>query len=522
MALQIVSGSEVETPASAVHINAQPFREAALMKGRVGAAVGDSVSGFFGEVSKKFQDNVNARTVLDADLKMRKFSDDFRDSLAKNPDENTWLPDLNEKSTQLREDILSGPHVGPDVKQHLTAMIDQWQQAQSSEVKTAAQIRSINRTKATVIEDYMKAARDGDEQGALAAIDLGVQNHALFPEDADRMRKELPAITQTAQIENATMVNPKHAYDDLKSGKWPALDPKKRATELARVEARMHDWQAQNLDSLRSDYDASGQLNESLLATKVESGEITARGADTLKRFASGETLKDSKANYDLLNGEILTTDVSTMKPQDRAAWKAQLTEDASGLAQVHKNAITRALDAKLKSVDAKDEKTENKVKSQTIAQMHRDFSEGYALPGEKITVEGEPIDHTGWFGSNWFRKKKTEDKIVPADVNTRRGWMNNADLDTLNSTKVRFAQELGKMDDFFKQHAKDNDGQGPTYDEAEQFRQKLMKPYLMDSVSKALTEPSQSTSSQFKMGERRKQGGKVYEWNGSEMVEVK
>ena len=311
MALQIVSGSEVETPASAVHINAQPFREAALMKGRVGAAVGDSVSGFFGEVSKKFQDNVNARTVLDADLKMRKFSDDFRDSLAKNPDENTWLPDLNEKSTQLREDILSGPHVGPDVKQHLTGMLDQWQQAQSSEVKTAAQIRSINRTKATVIEDYTKASRDGDEQGALAAIDLGVQNHALFPEDADRMRKELPAITQTAKVETGIQNQPyqtlKLLEDQDKSGKskaFPALNPQQLGVKIREARTATNKWQADNaMDFMGS------KPSDAALDKKILTGEINERGSKQIKIYRDQLNLADARAISSELRGDITDYD---------------------------------------------------------------------------------------------------------------------------------------------------------------------------------------------------------------------
>jgi len=314
--LQIVSGSEIETPASAVHINAQPFREAALMKGRVGAAVGDSVSGFFGEVSKKFQDNVNARTVLDADLKMRKFSDDFRDSLAKNPDENTWLPDLNEKSTQLREDILSGPHVGPDVKQHLTAMIDQWQQAQSSEVKTAAQIRSINRTKATVIEDYTKASRDGDEQGALAAIDLGVQNHALFPEDADRMRKELPAITQTAKVETGIQNQPyqtlKLLEDQDKSGKskaFPALNPQQLGVKIREARTATNKWQTDNAMDL---YD--NPPTDDILKQKVESGEISEPSERKIKAYRDKTNYESARASTGELRGDISDYDPSKDK----------------------------------------------------------------------------------------------------------------------------------------------------------------------------------------------------------------
>ena len=145
MALAIIPGSEISTPAASGKIDATPFRNAALMKGAEGAALGNAVGDFFGEVGKKFQDNVNARTVLDADLKMRTATDDFRDSLAKNPDENTWLPNWKDQSDQLKDSILNGPHVGPDVKRQLMAMTDRWQQAAGSEFKTAAQVQSINR-----------------------------------------------------------------------------------------------------------------------------------------------------------------------------------------------------------------------------------------------------------------------------------------------------------------------------------------------------------------------------------------
>ena len=67
MAVPIVSGSEVNTPASTVPLDSRAFREAALAPGRLAEAIGQNVGGFFQDVSQQIQDVRNSRQVFEAD-----------------------------------------------------------------------------------------------------------------------------------------------------------------------------------------------------------------------------------------------------------------------------------------------------------------------------------------------------------------------------------------------------------------------------------------------------------------------
>lgn len=516
----VIPGSEmdVNTPQSRVKADTSQL----LGKYRGAQAIAGSledVGGAIDNINRDMQRAKDAQVVADASLRMSKAHESMIESFQNDPDPQTWEARAYDTVSQVRQDIYGGKErISSAMKKQLDVALTGWGGSMRITAKTAANVQRVNTSRNASIAAYDDALKNGNADLARQQLDVAREARTMNPIEADNLQREIPKTIAINEIETGATNNPKKTFDDLKAGKWEALDPKAKITAMAHVEARLHDWQAQNLDSVRAEYDSGKLISDADIDQRVKSGEITARGADTLKRFMVGETLKDSKANYDLLNGEILSTDVSTLKPQDRAAWKSNITNDASGLAVVHKNAITRQLDAKLRAIDAKDEKVENKVKSQTIAQMHRDFNEGYVLPGEKISIPtDEVVPGTGFLG--FFRTHKTKDLVVPADEQKRRNWMNNADLDTVNGAKVRFAQELGKMDDFFKQHEKDNDGKGPSYEEAEQFRQKLMEPYLAESVSKALTSQIPAQESISKDAYEKLGSGDKYWWNGKQLT---
>ena len=67
MALPIVAGSEVSTPAGGTKIDPNAFREAALARGQVLGTAGQDVASLFTDLQTKMQDARNAKNVFDAD-----------------------------------------------------------------------------------------------------------------------------------------------------------------------------------------------------------------------------------------------------------------------------------------------------------------------------------------------------------------------------------------------------------------------------------------------------------------------
>src|SRR6478736_1645706 len=180
----IVQGSLVQTPSSGVKIDSGAFREAALAPGRVGAAIGQDVGGLFEDVSQKIQANKNAGTIFRADLAMRKAKDDFTAQLVTMPDPTTWVPAWNQQTKALRESIIDGPNVGPDVKRHLGRMMDNWEQATTSETKIAALLKQNANTREDAVTDatYIASHATSDEHLATAkaiydhAVDVGAMS----------------------------------------------------------------------------------------------------------------------------------------------------------------------------------------------------------------------------------------------------------------------------------------------------------------------------------------------------------
>lgn len=522
MAIPTIPGTEqINTPSAGVKLNYNALNVTNQTKMAMGEAVG-YVGEQVGAFSQKLQAAKNYGIAADASREMQKSWGEFVQSRQGRDDEENWVNEWQQKAQEVKGSVYEKHAPGPQLKRQLEQNFKDWEVTNTIETKTIANKKAIGTANLRVDAAINEAAQTGHPEAAepqiRTLIDGKVKAGLIAPQRAKAELQDALNKVDEYAARNYIEANPIGASKYLEDKKnLSRLDPNQRDRFLTESRVRRHQAQSDQVQGIRDSYDSGAPKSEAQIDDMVKTEQISPRGAEMYRAYAKGDTLKKSKDNFDLLNAEILSSDVSTMKPDERAAWKAQISEDTIGLQQVHRNMITRAVDAKMKAVDSKDEKTENKVKYQTIAQMHRDFSEGYVLPGEKVTTE-TPIEGTGIFGSNWFRKKKTEDKVVPADASVRRGWMNNADLDTLNSTKVRFAKELGKMDDFFSQHAKDNDGKGPSYEEAEAFRQKLMEPYLAESVSKALTAPiAAPTKSKYEVGKKYKDAkGNVATWNGT------
>jgi hypothetical protein len=360
-AMDIVQGSEVNTPANAAHVDAGPLRSAYLSQGASMAQGAEAVGQFFSEVGQKFQENQNARTLLDADLKMRQFSDQYRDSLKTNPNEGSWAPTFKDQSDELKASLLEGGNVGPAVRRQMQANLDRWQQAQHNEITTAAQIQALNRTKDTVEQNYTYALHQGDIQGAMNAIKMGEESHALFPEVAERMRRDAPGVVQRSQADLLIETNPKQAYDELKatgddgkpSGAFKNLDPNSRLRLTTQAAWRWHAAQTQAADGIRADVDSGNIPTDDQIKQQEDAGDISPRGAASLRRYIRQKDWADSRAEA----AEVLS-DASSYDPTHDKEGKEyrDISDSAVGLPQKYRDRVMRTLKERVKDSDKSDD----------------------------------------------------------------------------------------------------------------------------------------------------------------------
>jgi len=477
-ALPIVSGSEVNTPTSGVRMDSSAFRNAALAPGRIAAAIGQDVGGFFQEVSQKIQENQNARRVFDADLAMRKTKDDFTANLANMPDEGTWLPAYKAQVDSLRESTMASPHIGPDVRRILDQKFDVWEAATTSEVRTAALLKGAKETRESAIADATYAAHSGDIEGAMNTLNAAVENHAMTPGDVKKIAARFPSIAAQAQAETAIATNPIKAPDLIKQFEG-TIEPRVYVGVMAHAYEMRNKAQADNLNNFAQDLDNSpdGTIDPKVLQEAVKKKDITQRGMDGLLNRMKQKNQAEARDTSQLLMADVLTADATTMK--DPEAWAKEVKEDAAELPSLYRNQVTRAVDAKLASTKRKDAQAERPIETETYGRMRKDFEEGWELPGSREQV---PDPKTGVLG--FFQKTKPGEKIEPATEEQRSGWQRKAPKEIRDAANMHFAQQVHKMRDWFAANPK------ATPEEAETYRQSLMQPYVMEQVKQALTPP--------------------------------
>lgn len=519
---QIVQGSLVSTPSSGVKTDGGAFREAALASGRVGAAIGQSVGGLFADVSQKIQANKNAGTIFRADLAMRKAKDDFTAQLVTMPDPQTWVPAWNEKTRALRDSIMDGPGVGPDVKRHLGMMMDNWEQATTSETKIAALLKQNANTRQDAIEAATYAANQGDLEGAHNALKVAVDAYAMSPEDAKKQAKNFPVIAAKAQVNTLISTNPIDApkiIEEQFSGKLPPQDF--RIIKHVAMEAQSR-AQADNQEMISAEIDDNPlhTYDIDLLKQQRDSGKISVPGYQKLQARIKGYATEAEAANKNetrirsleerndfnvtMMQADNPPTDATTLD-----SWAAGIKEN--GLAWTNpalRRRLNEYVDSKVKSVRQQGQKEERPVESRMYELMDEDRMHGgtFIPPYMETTTHLFKPDETKQvrFGGDLSTLRKITDdqaKEMFGKNATARG--------VIAAEQANYAKKREEMRQWFAAQAAA--GKKPTIEEANEYRMKLEAPDIIAAVSGAAGS-----------GKKRrlvKQNGKTYDYDTGEEV---
>lgn len=397
MALGIVSGSEVDTPAVGVKVNGGAFRSAALQKGDARAGMAEAVGGLFGDVSGQIAQNRRARQVFDADLAMKRTYDQFNESLVNNPDEGTWLPLWEQQSKEARDSILDNPHMGPDTKRLVTQKLDNWYESGRNATNIAALQKGVNESWKSASADAIDYANRGMLNEANQTMDAAVANHAGLSTDAARLKKQFPIMATEANANQAIQRFPIDSPKVLpKLTGWDALPQDKKRTLLHLGTEAMHGAQSANLDSWSEKLDNSPThtIDEKAFKADLDKGLISQKGYDNVEARMKRLVAEDQKqASLEDRNEALLTmldiTNANAVGSTDPNGQKAQFTDRISGIADRGlRLRATKMLDEKFQAAAKEGKSAEKPVHRDQLDFMKQDFDEGSAFVP---MTEGKP-----------------------------------------------------------------------------------------------------------------------------------
>lgn len=493
MALPIIEGSQVNTPSSGIQLNGESFRQAALAPGKLGAAIGQDVGGFFDEVSQKSQANRNFNTVASADLQMRKAHDDFTASLVTRPDQRTWLPAWQDQVQQTKDNILNGPDVGPDVKRQLTAQVNNWDVATSSALRMKALDKGVQESYETMVQAsnmaYMSgsptAIQDGDN-----IIKAGVSNYATSPVKGQLLMAQGKQTAFKAQADSAIDNDPINAPDILEDTLKDKMSPIAYRPLYREALRRQSSQQSLNSQSIYQQIAATGSIDPKILSDQVDAKAITQTQANQLtgymKKLGAQQTREDMKAERDQYNISMKEADDHDwVNDKDAQITAAKINNEGLGWTQP---ALQRGLDEHIQSkmkAAASGQSGLSPVQKQIFQQMQEDrTSNGLTVPLSTETVvtnshtfspDETEVQHN--FVSGGLEALR---KMDPTAIQDKFGKGVTREQ-VLQAEQSHAAGIQTKMRDWFQQNPQ------ATYDEANDYRISLEKPYVMGAVSTSL-----------------------------------
>lgn len=516
----IVSGTEVSTPSAGVQLDSSAFRQAALAPGKIGAAIGQDVGGVFLDVATKLQANRNYTTAAKADLTMRTAKDDFDQSLAKNPDQGTWVPKWQETASSVRDRVLSDPNVGPDLKRTLSANLDTWEAANTSFVATKARQKEVSDSRIVALTGSTKAYSMGDIAGGDNLLQGAVHNYAMDQAEADSLKSRGRDVAFKSVAADAINTDPIHAPELLEKQLKDKMKPVEFRPLLREAYEAQSRRQTLNARELSEQVALTKFVDPEVLQQKVAAKEITQPQANNLlasvKRYGAEqkkEDIEEERKQYNIALMEADNHDWINDRQPEQSAQQIK-AEGLKWTQPALQRILNEHIDAKVKEGKTQGAKVYAPVQAQIFSELKEDMEKrGLALPQVVKEVPGK----THWFKPNEPSTTKQEpidggmaaiigkDQLSDEEIEKNFGKGVTRDQ-VIEAARSHQAGVMSAMRDWFKQHPK------ATYDEAQAYRIQIEKPYVMGAVSKALKPTKEAFAP---AGKKVKQNGVIYQADG-------
>jgi hypothetical protein len=521
MALPIVSGFEVNTPVGGVPIDATSFRRAALQGGRAAAGIGAAVGDTFQQLTDQIQQARNAKTVFDADSTLKQTKLDFLDRLSKDPnlakDPGTWLPAFKETAKQTIDGIMSQPNLGPAVKRHLSQMTSNWENDNALDIQYNALKREASDTKEAGMMSANLDLNMGTDKGLADAITKYKamnERGVIGPQTLKALIEQAPKTSAAAKAEiaiNRFPIDSPKIVEGIKE-----LDPDDRRMMMRRANEAMHGAQAAALDdfSQQMDDDPDHKIPKGLKAAR-DANQISEKGYEAL--VARSERLvkadKAEAAREDREQGLVIGLSIAnenfkglTNRNEVRSGYMDQINAVQDIALRTR---LTNDLNRKMDEAE-KEGRNDEKGLHAEITEMGRNaFNQGLFRGPKSVDVTEEVPSWWNKFGIGTPETKVVGQKTVPRSPET--GWQAGASQADIYKATLAHAEFQAKMDKFFRDYPDAKPA------EAIEYAQKLIEPSVVDQVKQALA-PNANPAK----GERRKQNGVVYEFDGKNWNEVR
>lgn len=551
-----VPGSEIDlrTPERAVHLDAAAINKPRMRGAMATAGALDSVADVAEGIGHDIQRAKNAGIAADVDLKMRTARQTFLESLRNDPDESKWSERAQETSDHVRDDIFSThENIPPGMRQQVESAFKSWQSGLLVETKTLSNVQSVNRAWSKNKEDYQESLKDGQGQHAMAVLENSRRAQLADPVEIDEMERAIPKGIARNYIQNGLMANPKQTLDLLKSGgSLPAEDqngkpivPRKvfspKEMEQLQNTARIQTaaWQKTNGENmLKEDADpVTGFVPEETIKSEMKQGNVSEAFGRALIS-AQDRKLKAQQADESrvLAAQDREAYNMVSAKAHDSTAWGVdpdvyahKLVEDAADITNpsLRQRAIND-VNHQLAAVKKTGETAERPIERQMNALINDDKeSIGAMVP---IAVEDVPAGESSGqakFGLGIFTGGVTSGSPASTRYTRVPGGLKAINKMTDDEVKATFGEKASKDDvvSAVNRHAaqlqnemrewfQSPEGLKATWEQADAHRQKLERPWVMDSVRNSLsTKPPVDVSTEEEFNSLP--SGAPFVWNG-------
>ena len=276
----------------------------------IGAA-GHQIGNAMMQLGRKKAEAQNITHVGEADMEMQKEMADFENWKLKNPDENTWQPEWNQRMTSLPERLFSDSQ-SSDARRVIDQRFKLFQGQSSIRLSTDAAKQAFNKAGETLTANAVRAFDGGDLAGGRSYIEQGVRSGFIAGDTAARM------------VISAEHQDKARRLDDLQASVSAALD--NRQTDAAKKlvhdsgdlltgpqkEAKLAEIGARHESNIQADEVQALSLTKPAEAVrKLEAGEwdkirspgdrqmLIAKAKDIQAGYAS-EAFRDIKTRIDL------------------------------------------------------------------------------------------------------------------------------------------------------------------------------------------------------------------------------
>ena len=511
MALNIVSGTEVQTQATGVKIDPSAFRRQAIAQGQLVSGAGQDVASLFTEIGNKMQDITNTKHIVDADNAVITFNQKQQEEVLKHPNPKEWSSIYNANFKQFQDGVMSNPEYGPDVRNRIRNMLEGSKTATDINIRTAANKRYVTDTTNSI--DYgMNVAvnslpKEAAKEKYYSSLDLKKEKGLINDDQYKLGLEQAPRIIDKGQLDQALAGNPIEGYAYIlakdKDGKplnATSIVGKERDAITNTFRIRAVRQQSDNFNvMLQDNYDPSiNGVPENVVVEKMNTYQISYKAGENYinaqKKAADAVTKKQvedvAKENTQQLQHVMALAanplDWKSRKPDDNRDFLLQ--EAASITDKVKQEKAITYIQRQYQSV-LKQGRTEEKPWQADILSRITEDREKNALTVPLIPEIPEGSDEpTGKYvaimgGLNSLRKMSDEDIKKNFGTKAKRA-------DVLQAEQVYFDKIRDDMREWFN----DPNNENKTRQDAEEYRKQLEAPAVYNVAKKSLVPQSKFT----------------------------